>query len=63
MIEVKTKLNRPVIGQVIAGADMVRLEFAPEEVRRVVVCGIRDPALEKVCSGRGIEVWFPPEEG
>lgn len=58
IIEVKTKLNRPVIGQVIAGADMVSMEYDPDEVRMVVLCEIGDPALEKVCADRGIEVWL-----
>lgn len=58
VIEVKRKLNRPVIGQVIAGADMFSMQYEPAEVRMVAVCEIGDPALEKVCAERGIEVWL-----
>ena len=57
MIEVKCSLNRPVIGQVIAGADVLEMEYAPAEVDQVVVCEVGDPLLEAVCERRGIVVF------
>ncbi len=57
MIEVKRSLDRPVIGQVIAGADLLEMEYAPSEVDQVVVCEIGDPVLEAVCERRGIVVF------
>ena len=56
VIEVKVDLNRPVLGQVIAGADLLEIEYAPAQVDPVVVCAVGDPALEAVCERRGIAV-------
>lgn len=56
VIEVKQSLNRPVIGQVIAGADLFAAEFEPRSIQRVVVCSDSEPALEWVCEQRGIRV-------
>lgn len=41
------------IGQVIAGADVLEMEYAPAEVDQVVVCEVGDPVLEAVCERRG----------
>lgn len=43
LIEVKQKLNRPVIGQIVAGLDMFKVEYQPKEIRGVIVCGEGDP--------------------
>lgn len=56
VIEVKTGLNRPVIGQAIAGQDMFQRDYDPRTVEPVVVCGSSDPALEWVCRRNGIRV-------
>ena len=62
VIEVKQDLNRPVIGQVIAGADLLEMEYAPAQVDPVVVCAVGDPALEAVCKRRGIAVFVSAAE-
>jgi hypothetical protein len=62
VIEVKQDLNRPVIGQVIAGADLLEMEYAPAQVDPVVVCEVGDPALEAVCERRGIAVFVRAAE-
>lgn len=56
VIEVKSSLNRPVIGQAIAGRDMFERDFKPRTIEPVVVCGSGDPALEWVCRRNGIRV-------
>lgn len=56
VIEVKASLNRPVIGQAIAGRDMFERDYDPRTVEPVVVCGTGDPALEWVCRRNGIRV-------
>ena len=58
VIEVKRSLDRPVIGQVIAGADLLEMEYSPAEVDQVVVCEVGDPVLEAVCERRGIVVFL-----
>jgi hypothetical protein len=62
VIEVKQDLNRPVIGQVIAGADLLEMEYAPAQVDPVLVCAVGDPALEAVCERRGIAVFVSAAE-
>jgi len=56
VIEVKSSLNRPVIGQAIAGRDMFERDYGPQTVEPVVVCGSGDSALEWVCRRNGIRV-------
>ena len=58
VIEVKRWLDRPVVGQVIVGADLLEMEYAPAEVDQVVVCEVGDPVLEAVCERRGIVVFL-----
>ena|ERR671911_1881101 len=62
VIEVKQDLNRPVIGQVIAGADLLEMEYAPAQIDPVVVCAVGDAALEAVCERRGIAVFMSAAE-
>ncbi len=45
------------LGQVIAGADVLEMEYASAEVDQVVVCEVGDPVLEAVCEQRGIVVF------
>ena len=56
VIEVKSSLNRPVIGQAIAGRDLFERDYEPRTIEPVVVCGSGDPALEWVCRRNGIRV-------
>ena len=56
LIEAKQKLNRLVIGQVIAGYDMFEREYDPQDIEMVILCGKGDPALEWVCEKRNIKV-------
>jgi len=55
IIEVKSSLNRPVIGQALAGIDMFEREYDVKGIP-VVVCGKNDSALEWVCQKRNIRV-------
>ncbi|MDO8869519.1 MAG: hypothetical protein Q7V10_02090 [Methanobacteriaceae archaeon] len=56
LIETKKKLNRFVIGQVIAGYDMFEREFNPQDIEMVVLCVEGDRALEWVCKKRNIKI-------
>ena len=56
IIEIKSSLNRPVIGQAIAGRDMFERDYGPQTIEPVVVCETGDPALEWVCRQNGIRV-------
>ncbi len=56
LIEIKRKLNRPVIGQVIAGAEMFKKDYQSGKINRIVLCNEGDSALEWVCKQRDIEV-------
>lgn len=58
IIEVKSTLNRLVIGQVIAGADMFERQYAIAP-KKVIVAGAGDGALEWVCQRRTIQVVIP----
>ena len=54
--EVKQKLNRPVIGQIIAGSDMFERQYSIKPARCVILCSKEDSALQWVCEKRGIHV-------
>ena len=56
LVEVKTQLNRYVIGQAIAGRRMFERQYGVTPSRVVIVVAAGDPALEWVCSKEGIEV-------
>jgi hypothetical protein len=59
LIEVKPKLNRPVIGQLIAAEILVREEWGlspSSHLRMVAVVAEVDPALMLVCDRLGIRV-------
>jgi hypothetical protein len=59
VIEVKYSLGRPVLGQVIFGADLLEMEYKPTHIKQVVICEVGDPVLEMLCKKRNIEVWIP----
>jgi hypothetical protein len=61
VLEIKRALDRVVLGQVIIGADLLEIEYAPTKIDQVVICEVGDPALEVVCDRRGIKVWMPPK--
>ncbi len=61
VVEVKDKLNRVVLGQVIIGADLIEMEYNLSNVGQVAICEIGDPVLEAVCKRRNIEVWIPSQ--
>lgn len=61
VLEVKRALDRVVLGQVIIGADLLEIEYAPTKIDQVVICEMGDPALETVCDRRGIKVWMSPK--
>jgi hypothetical protein len=64
IIEVKSILNRGVIGQVIVGAvllEMSEYKILAEKVRKVVVCGQKNIFLEEVCKKLGVIVWSPKD--
>lgn len=56
IIEVKKSLNRPAIGQVIAGRTMFKEQYGVKNVKGVVICVKGDSALEWVCKQHGIKV-------
>lgn len=56
VIEVKPNLNRPVIGQAIAGAKMLEMEYGVVSALKTIVYHRGDPALELVCSRLGIKI-------
>lgn len=62
VIEAKRSLNTDVIGQVIAGADLIARQFPDHRLihRTVVVSGEPDPALRWVCEKQGIRVAVVP---
>jgi hypothetical protein len=61
VLEVKRALDRVVLGQVIIGADLLEIEYAPTKIDQVVICEMGDPALETVCDRRSIKVWTSPK--
>jgi hypothetical protein len=63
IIEVKSKLTRGVIGQLLAGADLFERQFGRAPTKLVAVCGRIDPALEWVCERRNIFVQQESLEG
>lgn len=60
VIEAKRFLNRAVIGQVIVGADLLKMECRTVKIEKVILCEAGDPALEKVCRKRRIRVEIRP---
>lgn len=56
LIEIKKKLNRPVIGQILAGREMFEADYWIEELRCTALCERNDPTLEWVCDRHEIDV-------
>lgn len=56
IIEIKDTLNRPAIGQIIAGNDMFAREYKVGPKKQVILCSVGDSALEWVCAKRKINI-------
>jgi hypothetical protein len=56
LIEVKRKLNRSAIGQIIAGHGLFTQQYEVCPGRLVIVCAVGDGALAWVCHKRDIVV-------
>jgi len=60
VIEIKRKLNRLVIGQVIVAAKLMKWEYPHvKEFQQVIVCETCEPVMEKICWELKIKVWKP----
>lgn len=60
IIEAKRRLNRSVIGQLLAGQTLFNRKFGATAARLVALCGAGEQDLEWVCEERGIEVAIHP---
>ncbi len=60
LIEVKTSLDRYVIGQAMVGAELLKMAYDVEHVVPLVVCRSVDSVLKGICDEWGIGVWSPP---
>lgn len=56
LLEAKRTLNRNVIGQVVAGRELVQSELQPSQIVSVAVYADRNLDLEQVCQTLGIEL-------
>lgn len=56
IIEAKLKLNRLVIGQVLAAEDLFTVQYQVPKVHLVILCNKTDSAMEWVCQKRNIKV-------
>lgn len=62
IIEIKERLGRNVMGQVIIGTDLFEMDFKPTKIDQVILCQVGDPLLEVICQRRGIKVWISKGE-
>jgi hypothetical protein len=56
LVEIKTKLNRPVIGQILVGEYLFKKKFNVEKVSLAVLYHIGDELLEMFCKDKGIRL-------
>jgi len=56
LVEIKTKLNRPVIGQILVGEYLFKKKFKVEKVSLAVLYHIGDELLEMFCKDKGIRL-------
>ncbi len=61
LIEIKTTLNRGVIGQILVAEEMFKAQFKVREVKLIILCEKGDVALEWFCRQKRIEVWKPKQ--
>lgn len=59
IIEIKRWLDRYVFGQVIAGEDLLNMEYQPISIQKVILCQKTDPVMREVCRRQHIKVWTP----
>jgi len=56
IIEIKTKLNRPVIGQIIVGEYMFKKIYDVQNITKVILYHEGDEALELFCNEKNIKL-------
>jgi hypothetical protein len=56
LVEIKIKLNRPVIGQILVGEYLFKKKFNVEKVSLAVLYHIGDELLEMFCKDKGIRL-------
>lgn len=56
VIEAKRALGRSVVGQVIVGAELLKMKYRVGPVQKTVVCLRGNRSIEKVCKNLGIHV-------
>ena len=56
LVEIKTKLNRPVIGQILVGEYLFKKKFNVKNVSLAIVYHIGDELLEMFCKEKGIKL-------
>jgi len=56
LVEVKTKLNRPVIGQIIVGEYLFKRKFGGKNVSKAIVYHVGDELLEEFCNENQIKL-------
>ena len=59
IVEVKQRLNRLVIGQVVVGLEMLEIGYGETSAHGVIVCKRSDPLMRLVCQRLNISVWRP----
>lgn len=63
LIEVKSSLGRGVIGQIVAGIELFKADYTPDNVEGLALCERTDSALEWACEQQniGVEILEPDE--
>ena len=56
LVEIKIKLNRPVIGQILVGEYLFKKKFNVKKVSLAVLYHIGDELLEMFCKDKGIRL-------
>jgi hypothetical protein len=56
LVEIKTKLNRPVIGQILVGEYLFKKKFNVKNVSLAILYHIGDELLEMFCKEKGIRL-------
>jgi len=56
LVEIKTKLNRPAIGQIIVGEYLFKRKFDAKNISKTIVYHIGDELLEEFCRENEIKL-------
>jgi hypothetical protein len=56
LVEIKTKLNRGVIGQILVGEYLFKKKFNANKVIKAILYHIGDEALEEYCKDNNIKL-------